>query len=170
MYVIKYPKPCDDQVKPYTFILYLQRFGKEKTSEEAQHKYLTIVSQFPLYGCTKIFAHYRGVWPYGIETILAVNFDGIKFISIQEKTIAFEFYYAEIQDIILEEKNDECHVIIQLKNHVSASRQKCFMFECLDLDDFATLIECYSPHHAKWTQSSRSWRRKKVKSIIKDNN
>ena len=46
-------------------------------------KYLTIVSQFPLYGCTKIFAHYRGIWPYGAETVLAVDFEGIKFISIQ---------------------------------------------------------------------------------------
>jgi len=65
-------------------------------------KYLAVVSQFPLYGCTKIFAHYRGVWAYGVETLLAINYDGIKLISIQEKKLAVDIYFSEIEEIVLE--------------------------------------------------------------------
>jgi len=65
-------------------------------------KYLAVVSQFPLYGCTKIFAHYRGVWAYGVETLLAINYDGVKLISIQEKKLAVDIYFSEIEEIILQ--------------------------------------------------------------------
>ena len=61
----------------------LQLHGGEFSQSEAELKYLRIVSQSPLYGCTKIFAHYRGIWPYGAETILAVDRAGIKFISLE---------------------------------------------------------------------------------------
>lgn len=142
--------------------MYFQRYGHNKTEREAKLKYLAVVSQSPLYACTKIFAHYRGVWPYGIETVLAVNYDGIKFISVQEKVIAFDFYYSEIEEIILEERYEECYIIIQLRNYVSQSRQKCYMFECLDLEDFALLIEGYCPRLAQWNQQPYNWRRKKV--------
>ncbi|ELU17223.1 hypothetical protein CAPTEDRAFT_210514 [Capitella teleta] len=138
-----------------------KRYGHNKTQREAKLKYLAVVSQSPLYACTKIFAHYRGVWPYGIETVLAVNYDGIKFISVQEKVIAFDFFYSEIEEIILEERYEECHIIIQLKDCVSQSRQKCYMFECLDLEDYALLIEGYCPRLAQWTQHTHNWRRKK---------
>jgi hypothetical protein len=67
-----------------------KRYGHKKTEREAKLKYLAMVSQSPLYACTKIFAHYRGVWPYGIETVIAVNYDGIKFISVQEKQRLFK--------------------------------------------------------------------------------
>ena len=79
-----------------------QRYGKGKSTTEAMRKYLTVVSQFPLYGCTKIFAHYRGVWAYGVETLLAINYDGIKLISIQEKKLAVDIYFSEIEDIVLQ--------------------------------------------------------------------
>ncbi len=93
-----------------------------------------------------------------------MNYDGIKFISIQEKKIIFDVYYAEIEEILLEEKYDECHVILTLKNCVSQSRQKCYMFECLGLENFAALVENYSPVHATWTHTPHSWRRLKVES------
>jgi len=76
-----------------------QRYGKDKTTTEAMTKYLTMVSQFPLYGCTKIFAHYLGTWPYGVETVLAVNYDGIKIVSLQEKKMVAELCYAEIDRV-----------------------------------------------------------------------
>ena len=123
------------------------------------------MSQFPLYGCTKIFAHYRGIWHYGVETMLAVSYNGIKFISLQEKTIVLDLYYAEIENIVLEENHGEYYVIIQLKNLVARqARQKCYMFECIELEDFASLIEVYSPLHASWLKKhpAGSWRKKKV--------
>jgi hypothetical protein len=80
----------------------LQRYGKNKSPTEAMRKYLAVVSQFPLYGCTKVFAHYRGVWAYGVETIIAVNYDGIKLISVQEKKLAVDIYYSEIEEILLQ--------------------------------------------------------------------
>jgi len=79
-----------------------QRYGKGKSAVEAMRKYLTVVSQFPLYGCTKIFAHYRGIWTYGVETLLAINYDGVKLISIQEKKLAVDIYFAEIEEIVLQ--------------------------------------------------------------------
>ena len=130
-------------------------------------KYLTIVSQFPLYGCTKVFAHYRGLWPYGIETVLAVNYDGFKLISIQDKRITFDLSYSEIEEIILCERYGECHVIFQLKDDVLPVRQKTFLFECLELEDLAGLIEFYSPKHAIWSnQTGRSWRKYQVHNLF----
>lgn len=130
---------------------------------DAMRKYLTIVSQFPLYGCTKVFAHYRGVWPYGIETVLAVNYDGFKLISIQEKKIIFDLCYSEIERIMLKERHGECHAIILLKNSVSQIRQKTFLFECLELDELAALVECYSPKHATWLNDPvKEWRKYEV--------
>lgn len=132
---------------------------------DAMKKYLTIVSQFPLYGCTKVFAHYRGVWPYGIETVLAVNYDGFKLISIQEKKIIFDLLYSEIDELILKERHGECHVVVLLKNSVSQIRQKTFLFECLELDELAALIESYSPKHATWTDDPvKAWRKYEVSS------
>ena len=63
------------------------------------YKYLTMVSQFPLYGCTKVFAHYIGMWPYGIETVLAINYDGIKVVSMQEKKLVADLLYTEIDQV-----------------------------------------------------------------------
>jgi len=42
-------------------------------------------------------------------------------------------------------------VIFQLCNSVSQGRQKTYLFECLELDELASLIECYSPSHVTWT-------------------
>ena len=50
---------------------------------EARLKYLQVISHLPLYGCTNIFAHYRGIWPFGAETVLAIDSNGIKFLSVQ---------------------------------------------------------------------------------------
>jgi hypothetical protein len=80
----------------------MQRYGKNKTAAEAMRKYLAVVSQFPLYGCTKVFAHYRGVWAFGVETVIAINYDGIKLISVQEKKLAVDLYYSEIEEIQLQ--------------------------------------------------------------------
>jgi len=79
-----------------------QRYGKGKSAVEAMRKYLAVVSQFPLYGCTKVFAHYRGIWTYGVETLLAINYDGVKLISIQEKKLAVDIYFSEIEAIVLQ--------------------------------------------------------------------
>ena len=138
---------------------------------DCKMKYLFILSQHPLYGCTKIFAHYQGMWTYGRETVLALNYDGVKFISIEDKMVTFDFYYAEIEKILLEERNEEYYVLVQLKNFVSPHRQKCFMFECLDLEDISSLLEHYSKTHATiWKQSLNNFRKRKVRSLVHGNN
>ena len=83
-------------------LLSCQRYGKGKSAAEAMRKYLTVVSQFALYGCCKMFAHYRGVWSYGVETLLAVNYDGVKLISIQEKKLAVDICFSEIERVVLQ--------------------------------------------------------------------
>jgi len=47
-------------------------------------------------------------------------------------------------------------VIFQLRNSVSQGRQKTYLFECLDLDELASLIECYSPGHVTWASTNGS--------------
>ena len=79
-----------------------QKFGKGKGELEAKMKYLMIVSQFQLYGCTKIFAHYRGVWPYSIETVLAFSHAGIRFVSVPEGHVVCDMFYAEVESILLQ--------------------------------------------------------------------
>jgi len=54
-------------------------------------------------------------------------------------------------------------VIFQLRNSVSQGRQKTYLFECLELDELASLIECYSPSHVTWSTNGSaahrpSWR------------
>ncbi|KAK2149997.1 hypothetical protein LSH36_427g01001, partial [Paralvinella palmiformis] len=127
----------------------------------AQYKYLVIVSQFQLYGCTKIFAHYSGVWSYGTETILAIGYEGIQCISLQKKMLLFDYRYDDIEQIMLDELYDASYIILVMSDSVSQSQQKCFIFECLNLEDFVSLIEFYSPEHATWTQSSEHWRKAK---------
>ena len=125
-------------------------------------KYLTIVSQYTLYGCTKIFAHYRGVWPYGIETVLAFSHTGIRFVSMQEGRVVCDMYYAELETILLQERYNEYHVIIQLRNCVAQDKQKVYMFECLELDEVASAIEYHAPRLAGWVTSGRQWKSHKV--------
>ena len=78
-------------------------------------KYLAIVSQFALFGCTKVFAHYRGVWSYGVETVIAVNYDGVKLISVQEKKLAVDLSYSDIE-----------HIHLQVNQ--SHTRAQCFTY------------------------------------------
>lgn len=126
-----------------------------------------IVSTYTLYGCTKIFAHYRGVWPYGIETVLAFSHMGIRFVSVQEGRTICDMYYAEVENILLQERYDEYHVIIQLRNCVAQDKQKVYMFECLELDEVASAIEYHSPRLACWVKSGRQWKSHKVCSILR---
>lgn len=126
-----------------------------------------IVSQYTLYGCTKIFAHYRGVWPYGIETVLAFSHMGIRFVSVQEGRTICDMYYAEVENILLQERYDEYHVIIQLRNYVAQDKQKVYMFECLELDEVASAIEYHAPRLACWVKSGRQWKSHKVRSILR---
>ena len=67
-----------------------QRYGDSKSMLEAELYYLSIVTSFPFYGAMKFFAHYQGLWLYGIEFIIAISFSDIKFISVQVKFYTFK--------------------------------------------------------------------------------
>ena len=88
------------------------------------------------------------------------------FFCFQKKNITFNIFYSEIEQIILEELRNEYYITIQLKNVTLQSQQKCFLFECLDLEDFARCIEYFSPKHATWLNDTHSWRNRKVQSSI----
>jgi len=67
----------------------------------------------------------------------------------------------------MKERYGECHVVFQLCNSVSQGRQKTYLFECLELDELAALIECYSPSHATWLTNGSAtsrppWRNSQV--------
>lgn len=131
----------------------MQRYGKGKTSKEAELKYIMMASQCPLYGVTYISVTYLGMWPFGEETVLAVNYDGIKFISVQQKVISYEFTYSEIELIVLPNPVKGAYIIIQLRDTIVSEKiQKCFLFRSDERDTFAELIECYAKHLAMWTK------------------
>ena len=92
----------------------------------------------------KFFAHYRGFWQFGIEFVLAVGPRDIKFVSLQARSIIFEYKYDHI-DLIRIELEDNL-LTIQLKD-TTPSQQKTFMFECLDVEDLANLLQAYTPKH-----------------------
>jgi len=57
--------------------------------------------------------------------------------------------------------------MFQLKSSVAQSRQKTYLFECLELEELAALIETYSPSHATWVTTGHrtavvGWRQDKV--------
>ena len=123
---------------------FLQKYGSGKSEIEAKISYVALISHFPLYGCIKFFAHYRGFWQYGIEVILAIGPLDIKFGSLQEKSIVCEYKYTDIE-LILVDINENL-LTIQLENGIP-SQQQCYMFECLDLEDLAYLLQSYTPKH-----------------------
>ena len=97
-------------------------------------------------------------------SIYCLNSKWIITLSWQEKYVSFNFYYSEIESITLEELRNEYYITLQLSCHVTASQQKCFLFECLDLEDFAQVIEFHSPRHATWLEGgNKSWRHRKVR-------
>ena len=141
-----------------------QRFGKDRSPAEGKLKYLWMVSQLPLYACSKVFAHYRGLWPYGVETLLALNYDGLKLLSVHDKLLILDVYYAEIETILLKESHDEFYIILQLKNIAGRpGRQKCYMFECHDFTDFTSLVEAYCPSLASWIHHPPHWPKQRVR-------
>jgi len=60
---------------------------------------------------------------------------------------------------INQERFGDYYVIFQLCSSVSQGRQKTYLFQCLELDELASLIECYSPSHATWLNNSDATRR-----------
>ena len=62
----------------------------------------------------------------------------------------------------LQERHNEYHVIIQLRNCVAQHKQKVYMFECLELDEVASAIEYHAPRLAGWVTSGRQWKSNKV--------
>mgnify|MGYP001551623209 CR=1 FL=1 len=115
---------------------------------DSRLEYISLISQFPMYASIKFFAHYKGLWHYGIEFILAVNHLDIKLISIQEKTIACQHKYAEIESFSVD--FEKSFLTIMLRSR-SQSKQKCYLFEVLDIEDLAALLESYAPELTVWT-------------------
>ena len=120
---------------------------------DAKIRYITLISQFPLYGCVKFFAHYKGLWRFGVEFVLAVSHTDIKFISIEEKTIAYEYRYTDIELVQIDFEQEL--VTIMLLN-LEPNKQKTYLFECLDIEDFATLLEVYASHLVTWTEHDKA--------------
>ena len=119
-----------------------------------------LISQFPLYGCIKFFAHYKGIWLFGVEFIIALSQSSIKLISIQEKTIVVEHKYTDLEMIHID--FERSYLTLMLRSR-SQGKQKCYLFECLDVEDLAVMLEEYSPNLTTWSPDSLQHKcRKKV--------
>ena len=62
----------------------------------------------------------------------------------------------------------EFYVVVELRSSVSEEKQKVYMFECVELDALARVIEVYSPRLAKWLKEGRKWKSLKVTKIAND--
>ena len=59
--------------------------------------------------------------------------------------MSFNVFFTEIERIQLASVRGEHLVTIQLKNHTLPGQQKCFLFECHCLNDFAACLEFHCP-------------------------
>ena len=59
--------------------------------------------------------------------------------------MSFNVFFTEIERIQLASVRGEHLVTIQLKNHTLPGQQKCFLFECHCLSDFAACLEFHCP-------------------------
>ena len=126
-----------------------QHYGQGKSELEAKVWYLTIVKQFPLYGCTLFPILHKGLWSHSHDALLAINMDGVKFVRAKDKKVLHDFKYGEIESIALD-PNDN-YVTMELKNDVAKDcPQRCFMFETNHKEDLGNLIASYSPVHSIW--------------------
>jgi len=80
----------------------------------------------------------------------------------------FWFLFIRPTKITLDESRRDGHVTFELKQTaevVTRDKQKVYLFKTLELQDFAELIEAYSPRHATWLAAGRiiiDWKHKKV--------
>ena len=135
---------------------FFQRASGRK-EKDAKLRYLSLISQFPLYGCVKFFAHYKGIWAYGPDFLLAVNHTDIKFISIQQKTIICTYHYAQIESLTIDFDKSLLQILL---SPTSVAEQFSYLFECLSIDDMAKLLEAYAPNLITWKQSDVTVRNK----------
>ncbi len=61
---------------------------------------------------------------------------------MQEKTIAMEHRYSEIDSLHIDFENNS--FTLMLENESAQGKQKCYMFECLDIEDLATTLNEYA--------------------------
>lgn len=126
--------------------------------------YLTVVRQFPLYGCTLFPIVHKGLWSHTGDALLAINMDGIKFIRARDKNVINQFKYTEIESITID-PNDN-YVTLELKNTADVHcQQRCFMFEAPHKEDIGHVIASYSPNHASWLKPEYESLKKKVSQL-----
>ena len=74
--------------------------------------------------------------------------------------VLYDYLYTDIEFIRLDFENNS--LTLQLKTSVQG-RQKSYMFECLDLEDIATILEVYAPQHVTWVPLKNGPYKRKVK-------
>ncbi|CAD5123362.1 DgyrCDS11718 [Dimorphilus gyrociliatus] len=135
---------------PLEISLAHKKFGNGKKKHEAQIRYLSLASQFPLFGSNHFLAYYKGYWILGLEILIAVNKDGIKFISLQQTEMFQDIAYMELESVIGD--TDNRTITFLLKNCV-AGKQKCFVFELNELKGVCQLIDTFLPNLIVWEKS-----------------
>lgn len=82
--------------------------------------------------------------------MIAVNKDGVKFISLQQTEMFQDIQYVELENVIGDPDN---RIIMFLLKNCVAGKQKCFVFEINELNGVLRLIEAFSPNLVVWEKS-----------------
>ena len=133
----------DSVIHKLCFCITFQTYAKGLSAADCQVKYLALANQCLLYGCSKFYAHYKGNWEFGSEIVIAINYTGVKLISVHEKTIACDLKYDDIEMIWFDKSADQL-VFILTDNAQCA--QKCYMFDCRDCIELISLLKQYHPN------------------------
>ena len=118
-------------------------YGAGKAEVVAKVWYLSCVMQYPLYGCTLFPASYKGYWSYGCNILLGVNCEGVLIVKAEEKTVLFEFPYAEIESLLLDPSDN--FITLNLAKAAGQDRQRVHVFETERKAAIGSLVASYCP-------------------------
>ena len=122
--------------------------------------------QYPLYGCTMFPAAYKGYWSYGCSIVLGVNCDGILVVKAEERSVLFEFPYAEMESLLLDPSDN--FVTINLVKTPAQDRQRVHVFETERKAAIGSLVASYCPMLANLIREADAPTRRRAKQITNE--
>ena len=124
-----------------------EEYGTGKSEIQAKVWYMTSVKHYPLYGSSFFLVEYKGFWSYPNILFLAVDVNGIKFVSKSTKQIMAEYPYSKLESVSVNVLDDTIKFTMKV---TTLEEQKLFVFETNQKEDIAALIASYSPSHSNW--------------------
>ena len=126
-----------------------EEYGTGKSAIQAKVWYMTSVKHYPLYGSSLFPVEYKGFWSHPNRIYLAVDVNGVKFVSRNTKQILADYPYKKLESVAVDTMDDVLILNMKVK---APEEQRVFEFETPQREDIANLIASYSPPHSKWSR------------------